>query len=122
MILSIVVPCYNESEVISETSKRLTSVLEGLICKRLVSPDSFVLFVNDGSRDNTWELITELYKTNKYISGVNLAGNVGHQNALMAGLTVAKDMSDVAISIDADLQDDVSVIEEMVKNMARDLI
>ncbi|WP_455498803.1 glycosyltransferase family 2 protein [Coprobacter sp.] len=115
MILSIVVPCYNESEVISETSKRLTSVLEGLICKRLVSPDSFVLFVNDGSRDNTWELITELYKTNKYISGVNLAGNVGHQNALMAGLTVAKDMSDVAISIDADLQDDVSVIEEMVK-------
>lgn len=76
MILSIVVPCYNESEVISETSKRLTSVLEGLICKRLVSPDSFVLFVNDGSRDNTWELITELYKTNKYISGVNLAGNV----------------------------------------------
>lgn len=115
MILSIVVPCYNESEVIDETSKQLTSVLEGLIHKELVSPDSFILFVNDGSRDNTWELITELYKKNRYIYGVNLAGNVGHQNALMAGLTVAKDMSDIAISIDADLQDDVSVIEEMVK-------
>ena len=115
MILSIVVPCYNESEVINETSRRLISVLEGLIKKEMISPDSFILFVNDGSRDNTWELIRKLYKENKYIYGVNLAGNVGHQNALMAGLTVAKDMSDLAISIDADLQDDVSVIEEMVK-------
>ena len=90
MILSIVVPCYNESEVINETSRRLISVLEGLIKKEMISPDSFILFVNDGSRDNTWELIRKLYKENKYIYGVNLAGNVGHQNALMAGLTVAK--------------------------------
>ena len=89
MILSIVVPCYNESEVINETSRRLISVLEGLIKKEMISPDSFILFVNDGSRDNTWELIRKLYKENKYIYGVNLAGNVGHQNALMAGLTVA---------------------------------
>lgn len=115
MILSIVVPCYNESEVIKETSRRLISVLEGLIKKEMISPDSFILFVNDGSRDNTWELIRKLYKESKYVYGVNLAGNVGHQNALMAGLTVAKDMSDLAISIDADLQDDISVIEEMVK-------
>lgn len=75
MILSIVVPCYNESEVIKETSRRLISVLEGLIKKEMISPDSFILFVNDGSRDNTWELIRKLYKESKYVYGVNLAGN-----------------------------------------------
>ena len=115
MILSIVVPCYNEAEVIDETSKRLFSVLEGLIKKEMISPDSFILFVNDGSRDNTWELIRKLYKESKYVYGVNLAGNVGHQNALIAGLTVAVKCCDIIISIDADLQDDINVVEQMIE-------
>lgn len=114
MILSIVVPCYNETEVLRETTTRLTQVLQRLVEAGKVSAKSFVLYVNDGSKDNTWELITELYKSNKYIYGLNLAGNVGHQNALMAGLLTAKEMSDICISIDADLQDDVKVIETMV--------
>ncbi|MEG1838471.1 MAG: glycosyltransferase family 2 protein [Bacteroidaceae bacterium] len=114
MILSIVVPCYNETEVLHETSARLTNLLNRLVDAGKVSPNSFVLFVNDGSRDNTWELIKELYRDNKHVYGLNLAGNVGHQNALMAGLMTAKEMSDIIISIDADLQDDVEVIEQMV--------
>ncbi|MEG2515172.1 MAG: glycosyltransferase family 2 protein, partial [Bacteroidaceae bacterium] len=108
------VPCYNETEVLHETSARLTNLLNRLVDAGKVSPNSFVLFVNDGSRDNTWELIEKLYQDSKYIYGLNLAGNVGHQNALMAGLMTAKEMSDIIISIDADLQDDVEVIEQMV--------
>ena len=114
MILSIVVPCYNETEVLRETTTRLTQVLQHLVEVGKVSAKSFIMFINDGSKDGTWELITELYKSNKYIYGLNLAGNVGHQNALMAGLLTAKEMSDICISIDADLQDDVKVIESMV--------
>lgn len=114
MRLSIVVPCYNEKDVLYETSSRLTEVLNKLVSAGKVSSDSFVLFVNDGSTDNTWEIIKELFENNKFIYGLNLAGNVGHQNALMAGLMTAKEMCDVMISIDADLQDDVNVIETMV--------
>lgn len=114
MRLSIVVPCYNEKDVLHETAFRLTEVLNKLVSSGKVSPDSFVLFVNDGSADNTWEIIKELFESNRYIYGLNLAGNVGHQNALMAGLMTAKEMCDVMISIDADLQDDVNVIEAMV--------
>lgn len=114
MRLSIVVPCYNEKDVLHETASRLTGVLNKLVLAGKVSPDSFVLFVNDGSADNTWEIIKELFESNKFVYGLNLAGNVGHQNALMAGLMTAKEMCDIMISIDADLQDDVSVIETMV--------
>lgn len=114
MRLSIVVPCYNEKDVLCETSSRLTKVLERLVSIGKVSPDSFMLFVNDGSTDNTWDIIKELFESNIYIYGLNLAGNVGHQNALVAGLMTAKEMSDVMVSIDADLQDDVNVIEAMV--------
>lgn len=113
--LAIVVPCYNEEEVLEICSKALREVLDNLIAKEKVAKDSFILFVNDGSKDRTWELIEEEHK--KYpvaVRGVNLAGNVGHQYALTAGLVTAKDMSDVTISIDADLQDDVNVIEEMI--------
>ncbi len=113
-ILAIVVPCYNEEEVFAETAKQLTGVIEDLIKKEKISSDSYILFVNDGSKDRTWELISEENSKNKYAHGVKLAGNVGHQNALMAGLMTAKETADITISIDADLQDDINVIEEMV--------
>lgn len=113
--LAIVVPCYNEEEVLKIASKALRDVLDDLIHKGKVAEDSFVLFVNDGSRDKTWELIEEEHAAYPdKICGVKLAGNVGHQFALTAGLLTAKDMCDVTVSIDADLQDDVNVIEEMI--------
>ena len=113
--LAIVVPCYNEEEVLKIASKALREVLEDLIRKGKIAQDSFILFVNDGSRDRTWELIEEEHKAYPtQVYGVKLAGNVGHQFALTAGLLTAKDMSDVTVSIDADLQDDVAVIEEMI--------
>lgn len=112
--LGIVVPCYNEEEVFSETAKQLTDLLKNMIQKGKIDQNSFLLFVNDGSKDATWSLIQEEYTHNQYVCGLNLAGNVGHQNALMAGLLTAKDISDICISIDADLQDDITVIEDMV--------
>ena len=112
--LGIVVPCYNEEEVLEISSKALREILDDLVDKNKISPDSFVLFVNDGSRDKTWELICKEHKEHKQIKGVNLAKNVGHQYALTAGLLTAKDMCDVTVSIDADLQDDTTVIEEMI--------
>ena len=113
--LAIVVPCYNEEPMLKLSSEALRKVLTDLIGKKKISEDSFILFVNDGSKDKTWALIEEeheLYPS--MVKGVKLAGNVGHQYALTAGLITAKDMSDVTISIDADLQDDVDVIEEMI--------
>lgn len=113
--LAIVVPCYNEEEVLKIASQALRDVLNDLVGKGKISSDSFILFVNDGSKDRTWELIEEEHAQYPVqVSGVKLAGNVGHQFALTAGLITAKDMSDVTISIDADLQDDVAVIEEMI--------
>lgn len=113
--LAIVVPCYNEEEVLKIASKTLREVLDDLVKKEKIDADSFILFVNDGSKDRTWALIEEEHKEHPVqVCGVNLAGNVGHQFALTAGLITAKDMSDVTISIDADLQDDVAVIEEMI--------
>ncbi len=113
--LAIVVPCYNEEEVLKIASEALRKVLQNLVDKNKIDKDSFILFVNDGSKDRTWELIEEehaLYPTQ--VRGVKLAGNVGHQFALTAGLLTAKDLCDVSVSIDADLQDDVNVIEEMI--------
>ena len=113
--LAIVVPCYNEEEVLKIASKALREVLEDLIQKGKIAQDSFILFVNDGSKDRTWELIEEEHQEYPtQICGVKLAGNVGHQFALTAGLLTAKEMCDVTVSIDADLQDDVAVIEEMI--------
>lgn len=113
--LAIVVPCYNEEEVLKLASEALRGVLADLVQKGKIAEDSFILFVNDGSKDRTWELIEEEHAAYPVqVRGVKLAGNVGHQFALTAGLITAKDMSDVTISIDADLQDDVDVIEEMV--------
>ena len=112
--LAIVVPCYNEEEVLDIAAAELQQVLNDLIAKEKISKESFVLFVDDGSKDKTWELIEKQHKASEQICGLKLAGNVGHQFALTAGLIAAKDMADVTISIDADLQDDTSVIEEMI--------
>ncbi|MBQ7919366.1 MAG: glycosyltransferase family 2 protein [Lachnospiraceae bacterium] len=113
--LAIVVPCYNEEEVLHIAAEALRGVLDDLIAKKKIAEDSFILFVNDGSKDRTWELIEEEHKAHPVqCCGVKLAGNVGHQYALTAGLITAMNKSDVTVSIDADLQDDVTVIEEMI--------
>ena len=112
--LALVVPCYNEEAVIKISSEALRGVVADLVAKKKISEDSFVLFVDDGSKDKTWSLIEEEFKQYSSVKGLKLAGNVGHQFALTAGLLTAKDCSDVTVSIDADLQDDIHVIEEMV--------
>ena len=112
--LALVVPCYNEEAVLEISAKELKSVLSDLIQKQKISSDSFILCVNDGSKDRTWELIEKEHRESEMVFGLKLAGNVGHQFALTAGLLTAKDICDIAVSIDADLQDDTSVIEEMV--------
>lgn len=114
MRLAIVVPCYNEEEVLTESARRLSIVLEKMIAGNKISKDSYILFVNDGSKDATWSKIQEEHKKNSLVWGLNLAGNVGHQNALLAGLMTAKENADATVSIDADLQDDENVIIEMV--------
>ncbi len=112
--LAIVVPCYNEEEVIEISSKALREVLDNLIAKKKVSEDSYILFVDDGSKDKTWSLIEKEFQAHPTVKGLKLAGNVGHQFALTAGLMTAREWSDVTVSIDADLQDDVNVIETMI--------
>lgn len=111
----IVVPCYNEEEVLPETSKRLLSLITELLEEKKIGPKSRVLFVDDGSRDNTWNIISKLSKSSEYFCGLKLAKNVGHQNALLAGLMKAKEFCDCAISIDSDLQDDIYAIPEMIE-------
>lgn len=105
--LYLVVPCYNEEEVLDETTKQLNKKLERLIEAGKVSDASRILFVNDGSRDQTWMIIRRLHEEYRLVSGLNLSRNRGHQNAVFAGLMYAKEHCDVAISLDADLQDDV---------------
>ena len=112
--LFCVVPCYNEQEVLPETSKRLKEKIKSLIAAGKISKDSRVLFVNDGSRDDTWNIIKKLHESDEVFDGINLSKNMGHQNALLAGLMTAKDICDAAISLDADLQDDINAIDEMV--------
>ena len=120
--LAIVVPCYNEAEVLDDTVVKLCGVISDLIIKKKIDNDSFILFVDDGSKDKTWEKIEAANKSFKYVKGLKLAGNVGHQNALLAGLMYAKDISDATISIDADLQDDIDAIEVLLAVLrARDL-
>ena len=112
--LAIVVPCYNEEDMIPITVTKLSEVISSMANEGVIASNSYMLLVNDGSKDQTWPLIKKYCNETKYVCGVNLAGNVGHQNALMAGLSVAKEHSDVTISIDADLQDDVNVMKLMV--------
>lgn len=114
-ILYIVVPCYNEEEVLPETARRLKEKLESLMAVDRISPNSRVLFVNDGSRDRTWEIISQLHEQCPLFSGADLTRNRGHQNALLAGLMTAKERCDMAISMDADLQDDIDAVDAMVE-------
>ncbi|WP_066304237.1 glycosyltransferase family 2 protein [Bacillus sp. FJAT-29814] len=114
-ILTIVVPCYNEEEVLPETAKQLSAVLTDLIDDFLISKESKILFVDDGSKDRTWALIETEMAKNPVIKGLKLARNAGHQNALLAGLETASPQSDCVISIDADLQDDIKVIRTFVE-------
>ena len=117
--LAIVSPCYNEEAVLHSSSERLNALYNTMIAAGEISPDSFVLFVNDGSRDATWQIIEELHKADHVrFKGVDLAHNVGHQNAIMAGMMTARDMCDAVITIDADLQDDLEAIPKMVKAYA----
>ena len=114
-ILYIVVPCYNEQEILPRTTPRLLEKLKQLTEKGLVSNDSRILLVNDGSTDATWTLIEKFCTDHEQVCGIKLAGNVGHQNALLAGLETANEHADITISIDADLQDDINVMEQMIE-------
>ena len=112
--LYVVVPCYNEEEVLEETTKRLKEKLTNLINQKKISKNSKVMYVNDGSKDKTWELIKKISKDTMF-TGISLSRNRGHQNALLAGLMTAKEKADIIISMDADLQDDINAIDEMIK-------
>ncbi len=118
MILYLVVPCYNEEAVLPETSRRLAEKFQALEAAGKISPQSRVLFVDDGSKDKTWSLIDELHHRDHRFGGVKLSRNRGHQNALLAGLMTAKEHCDAAISMDADLQDDINAIDRMVDAFA----
>ena len=113
--LAIVVPCFNEEEVLPQTNERLRGLLDEMMRQHLVGEESYILYVDDGSRDRTWPIIAGYSDADVHVRGLKLAGNVGHQNALMAGLDTARLDADVTVSIDADLQDDIHVIPEMVR-------
>ena len=112
--LAIVCPCYNEEEVLRSSVDRLLPLLARMEEAEKIAPDSFILFVNDGSRDRTWPLIEELHREHPQVKGLDLAHNVGHQNAIMAGMMTAVEMADAVVTIDADLQDDIECIPRMV--------
>ena len=113
-ILYVVIPCYNEQEVLRETAKRLRDKFSALIDAGKISVQSRIVFVNDGSKDSTWQIIRDLHAADKIFSGINLSRNRGHQNALLAGLMTVKDCADMVISMDADLQDDINALDEMI--------
>ncbi len=112
--LATVSPCYNEEAVLESSVSRLTALFEELIGKQKISPDSMMVFVNDGSRDQTWKIIQCQHQLNKFVRGINLTRNVGHQNAIMAGMMTAKEWAEAVITLDADLQDDLNAIEKMI--------
>lgn len=113
--LYMVIPCYNEEEVLPETAKRLKEKMATLMQNGKIAANSRVLFVNDGSKDGTWNLICQLHASDVLFEGINLSRNRGHQNALLAGLLTAKDYADMVISMDADLQDDINAMDEMIE-------
>ena len=116
--LATVSPCYNEEAVLRHSVERLTALFERMIADGLIADDSMMVFVNDGSTDDTWKIITELHTNNKYVRGINLSRNVGHQNAIMAGMMTARQWADAVVTIDADLQDDIECIPQMVRKYA----
>lgn len=113
--LYVVVPCYNEEAVLPETTRRLGEKLHAMMAAGSISADSRVLFVDDGSRDRTWELIEQAHAQDELFTGAKLSRNRGHQNALLAGLMTAKDCADMVISMDADLQDDINAMDKFVE-------
>ena len=117
-ILYVVIPCYNEEDVLPETAKRLKLKFETLFKAERIDKKSRIMLVNDGSKDRTWEMIQELHKRDTIFTGVNLSKNRGHQNALLAGLMTAKEYADVTISMDADLQDDIDAVDKMLDEYA----
>ncbi len=118
-ILYLVIPCYNEEEVLPETAERLENKMHSLIGEKKIDEKSRVIFVNDGSKDRTWEIIAGLHQKNELFGGINLSINRGHQNALLAGLMTVKEYADMVISMDADLQDDINAVDEMVDRYAK---
>lgn len=114
-ILYVVVPCYNEEEVLELTTQKLTEKMNALIKNKKIDKESKIMYVNDGSKDKTWEIIEKLNKENKLITGVCLSRNRGHQNALLAGLMTAKEHADMVISMDADLQDDIDAMDKFIE-------
>ncbi len=114
-VLAIVVPCYNEQDALPQTNQRLLTLLGGMMRDSLVGENSYILYVDDGSRDETWPLIAGYCEANRRVRGLKLAGNVDHQNALMAGLETAREDADITVTIDADLQDDIRAIPEMLE-------
>lgn len=113
-ILYIVIPCFNEEEVLKETTKRLKTKLKKLLKEKIISTKSKVMYVNDGSKDKTWSIIKEINQKENLFTGISLSRNRGHQNALLAGLLTAKDYADIVISMDSDLQDDIDAIDKMI--------
>ena len=113
-ILYVVIPCYNEEEVLEETTRQLKEKMKDLITTKKISDKSRVMYVNDGSRDKTWNIIEKIHRKEKLFTGISLSRNRGHQNALLAGLMTAKNYADVVISMDADLQDDINAMDEML--------
>lgn len=109
-------PCYNEEEVLRHSAEQLTALFERMIAEGLISKDSMIVFVNDGSRDRTWEIIRELHTENKFVRGINMSRNVGHQNAIMAGMMTAREWADAVVTLDADLQDDIECIPQMIRD------
>ena len=114
--LATVSPCYNEEEVLRHSVERLTALFERMISDGLITSDSMMVFVNDGSRDRTWQIIRELHAENKFVKGINMSRNVGHQNAIMAGMMTVREWADAVVTIDADLQDDIECIPQMVRH------
>lgn len=114
MKLVIVLPCYNEEEVLPRSIERLTELLDELIVRGKILSDSFMMFVDDGSTDRSWNIISEYFIKNRYVKGIKLATNAGHQCAIMAGMMTVKDECDAIITIDADLQDDLNAVEKMI--------
>ena len=115
LTLFLVVPCYNEEEVLPSTAQTLREKMRQLMTGKKISQSSRIVFVNDGSKDRTWEMIEKLHAVDPLFRGISLSRNRGHQNALLAGLMTVKDECDAVISLDADLQDDVNAIDEMVE-------
>jgi glycosyltransferase involved in cell wall biosynthesis len=118
MKLYLVIPCYNEEAVLGETARRLRGKYAALIEAGRISADSRIVFVDDGSKDKTWEMIRTLHESDPVFRGICLSRNRGHQNALLAGLMTVKEECDAAISLDADLQDDIDAIDKMVEKFS----